>query len=555
MSKTAAVDYIVIGAGSAGCVIASRLSEQQDATVLLLEAGGHDDHLSIRMPLAFLSAMLNPRFAWGFMSEPESGLGGRPLWVPRGRILGGCSSINGMFYMRGHPRDFDEWRDLGCDGWGYADVLPYFRRSETSWRGASLYHGADGPLQVVPIDTAKLLHEPIMEAARRAGYPLSEDINGERAEGFARGEATIDRNGRRASTARAYLAPAQMRSNLRIELNALTTRVLVEHGRAVGVEYVQGGKTQVVRAEREVILCGGAYNSPQLLLLSGVGPAAQLEKAGIPIAVDLPGVGQNLSEHHAVMLEFAATRPVTFINELRMDRAALSVARWALFGSGPFATQINSANGIVRTDRSLDRPDIQYMCNPVRMDAKLWWPLFSGEQRHVFSVGVVGLHPRSRGNVTLRSANPADAPRIVINALTDTADLETLRRGIREARRIYRTPPQGDLTGEELSPGKDVTSDADLDAFIRSTSQLCQHPVGTCSMGKGPTAVVDPQARVYGVERLRVVDASIMPTVPGGNTNAAVIMAAEKVSDLIRGRQLASAELGRVRGVAAAWAS
>jgi len=543
MSPTPAVDYIVIGAGSAGCVVATRLSEERDASVLLLEAGGHDNHFSIRMPLAFLSAMFNPRFSWGFMSEPESALGGRPLWVPRGRILGGCSSINGMFYMRGHPRDFDEWRDLGCDGWGYADVLPYFRRSETSWRGASLYHGAEGPLQVRPIDTAKLLHEPIMEAARRAGYPLSEDINGERAEGFARGEATIDRNGRRASTARAYLAPALSRSNLRVELNALTTRILVERGRAVGVEYVQGGKTHVVRAKREVILCGGAYNSPQVLLLSGIGPSVRLEKVGIPTVVDLPGVGQNLSEHQAVMLEFSATRPVTFLNELRTDRAALSVARWALFGSGPFATQINSANGIVRTDRSLDRPDVQYMCNPVRMDAKLWLPLFSKKQRHVFSVGVVGLHPRSRGNVTLRSANPADPPRIVVNALTDSADLETLRRGIREARRIYRTAPLAELVGAELSPGKAVTSDSDLDAFIRSTAQLCQHPVGTCSMGKGDRAVVDPQACVYGVEGLRVVDASIMPTVPGGNTNAAVIMAAEKVSDLIRGRQLAPAGL------------
>jgi choline dehydrogenase len=551
MSQTRAVDYIVIGAGSAGCVVAARLSEDRDTSVLLLEAGGHDDHLSIRMPLAFLSAMLNPRFAWGFMSEPEGTLGGRPLWVPRGRILGGCSSINGMFYMRGHPRDFDEWRDLGCDGWGYTDVLPYFRRSETSWRGESRYHGGDGPLNVVPIDTAKLLHEPIMEAARRAGYPTSEDINGERAEGFARGEATIDRNGRRASTARAYLAPARSRPNLRIELNALTTRVMVERGRAVGVEYVQGGKSQVVHAEREVILCGGAYNSPQMLLLSGIGPAAHLEQSGVAPAIDLPGVGQNLSEHQAVMLEFAATRPVTFLNELRMDRATLSVARWALLGSGPFATQINSANGIVRTDRSLDRPDIQYMCNPVRMDAKLWWPLLSGRQRHVFSVGVVGLHPQSRGSVALRSANPKDSPRIVFNALSNRADLETLRRGIREARRIYRTPPQAELTGEEITPGNDVTSDEGLDAFIRATTQLCQHPVGTCSMGKGRGAVVDPQARVYGVEGLRVVDASIMPTVPGGNTNAAVIMAAEKVSDLIRGRQLAPAQLGMASGVAA----
>jgi choline dehydrogenase len=550
MKQSHVVDYIVVGGGSAGCVVASRLSEAGDCSVLLLEAGGSDDHFSIRMPLAFLSAMTNPRFAWGFMSEPEKGLGGRPLWVPRGRILGGCSSINGMFYMRGHPGDFDEWRDLGCDGWGYADVLPYFRRSETSWRGASVYHGAEGPLYVAPIDTTRLLHEPIMEAARRAGYSLSDDINGAQPEGFARGEATIDRHGRRASAARAYLSSARTRPNLSIELHALTTRVLIEQHRAVGVEYMQNGKQCVVRAEREVILCGGTYNSPHLLLLSGVGPAAELEQYGVQPLVDLPGVGSNLSEHPAVMIEFAATRPVTFLNELRMDRAVVSTARWALFGSGPFASQINSANGIVRTDRSLDRPDVQFMCNPIRMDARLWWPVLSGKQQHLFSVGVVGLHPRSRGTVRLRSADPMEPPRIIINVLAESADLETLRRGIREARRIYRTPPQAGLTGEEITPGKHIISDVDLDAFIRESVQLTQHPVGTCSMGKGPDAVVDPQGRVYGVERLRVVDASIMPTVPGGNTNAAVIMAGEKVSDLIRGRRLAPAELGARRNAA-----
>ncbi len=347
---------------------------------------------------------------------------------------------------------------------------------------------------------------------------------------------TIDPRGRRASASRAYLAGAASRHNLQIGLNALTTKILVERGRAVGVEYVQHGQKHVVRAEREVIVCGGAYNSPQLLLLSGIGPADELASLGIESAVDLPGVGGNLADHPAVMLEFAATRPVTFLNELRIDRALVSTARWAMFGSGPFATQINSANGIVRTDSSLDRPDVQYMCNPVRMDANLWCPGFAPAKPHVFSVGVVGLHPRSRGRVTLRSADPRDPPRIHMNLLAEPADRATLRRGIREARRIYRTAPQAELTGEELTPGTAVESDAELDAFILRTAQLTQHPVGTCRMGKGPESVVDSQARVHGVSGLRVVDASIMPTVPGGNTNAAVIMLGEKVSDLLRAR-------------------
>jgi choline dehydrogenase len=475
---------------------------------------------------------------WGYLTEPEPNLNRRCVPVPRGRVWGGSSTINGMFYMRGHSHDFDGWRSMGCDGWGYKDVLPYFKRMETSWRGEGPFHGGGGPIHVAPIDTAYLLHEPLMAAGQAAGYPVSADLHGPNEEGFARGELTVDPQGRRASSSRAYLYPSLHRSNLTVHSHALATRVLIEKMRAVGVEYWQRAELRRSYADAEVILCGGAYNSPQLLMLSGIGPADHLRESGLTAVVDLPGVGRNLSEHPYTMVEFAATKPVTFLNELRLDRALRHAAHWALFGAGPFATQINSCNAVIRTLPDLTQPNIQLMCNPVRMDANLWFPGFCERKAHVFAVGVVQLHPRSRGWVKLRSANPADAPRITLNIFADTADFADMRSGIREARRIYRTAPQGDLTGEEISPGAAVDSDSELDAFIRATATTAQHPVGTCSMGAGADSVVDAQLRVRGVEGLRVADASVMPTVPGGNTNAACIMVGEKASDLIRNRSL-----------------
>lgn len=542
-------DYIVVGAGSAGCVVAARLSEDPGTSVLLLEAGGPDSHPTLKMPVAFLKAVVNPRFNWGYITEPEPQLHGRQLWLPRGRVLGGSSSINGMFYMRGHPRDYDDWADAGATGWSYADVLPYFRRMERSWRGENAYHGSSGPVEVNPISSPHLLHEPLMSSAVAAGFNNSADLAAEVPEGFARGEATIDRRGRRVSSSTAYLHPAMQRRNLTVYTGALVHRVELKNRVATGVEYEIGGQRRTVRARREVILSGGTYNSPHLLMLSGIGPGEQLAGQGIRVVVDRPGVGSNLSEHPNVSMEFDAVGPITFLNQLRLDRVVVSALRWAILGSGSLATQLNSCNVVIRTRPGLDRPDIQFMANPLRFDAKIWFPGLTQRQSHVFWAGVVALHPRSRGWVRLKSPDPHVLPAVTLNLLSDPADLETLRAGIRAARRIYRAPPQAALTGPERLPGKDHESDAELDAFIRETANVAMHPVGTCAIGNGQTSVVDPELRVIGVERLRVVDASVMPAVPGGNTHATTVMIAEKAADIIRGVSVAHAAAEEIVGV------
>lgn len=528
-----AFDYIVVGAGTAGCVLANRLSADGRHQVLLLEAGGSDAHPWIRMPLGFLRALQQPRFTWGLHSEPEPHLNGRVLPVPRGRVLGGSSSINGMFHIRGDRRDFDDWAAAGCTGWSYDEVLPCFIRSETHWRGEGPFHGGGGPLQVRRIDDRRLLPEPLREAAQAMGHRLNDDYDGAHHDGLAAGDVAIDRRGRRHSSARAYLRPVQGRPNLTVWTGALSECVRFEGRRACGVTLRRDGQRLTVRARREVILSGGTYGSPQLLMLSGVGPPGELQRHGLGVHHALPGVGANLIEHPRMPLQYTLKRPVSFLNELRLDRAVASVLRWAITGGGPFANQICHGTVLLKTDPGLDRPDVQLLCNPVRLDARLWFPGVAPAQPHAFYITVCQLYARSRGHVGLRSADPADKARIQLNLFSHAEDFVTMRRAVQAARALYATPPLADLIDVETLPGGALRSDAELDDAIRALAGITHHPVGTCAMGVGPQAVVDPRLRVHGLTGLRVVDASIMPTIVGGNTNAATLMIGEKAADMI----------------------
>ncbi|GAA0271542.1 choline dehydrogenase [Alteraurantiacibacter aestuarii] len=536
-------DYIVVGGGSAGCVMAARLSEDGKSNVLLLEAGGRDDHLYLKMPLAFLKAMPDPRFNWKYWTEEEPHLDGRRMPMPRGKVMGGSGSINGMFAMRGHPADYDQWAQMGARGWSYADCLPYFRKLEDSWRGDGAYHGTGGPVAIQPIVSPHLLHEEMMATAKAAGFATSDDLAGAVPEGFARGEQTVDARGRRVSAATAYIKPALGRRNLDVRSGAQVRRVVFEGKRAIGVEIDSPGGPQLVRAAREVVLCGGTYNSPHLLMLSGIGPAAHLKAHGIDVLHDSPGVGRNLQEHPTASLEWNAKDKTTFLTQLRWDRILLNSAKWMLTGKGTMASQVNSCNVVIRTAPHLERPDLQIMVNPIRFDAAPWFPGIKAEQEHVFWAGLVQLHPQSRGWVELKSADPMQEAAITLNIMAEEADREQMRRAIRTARKIYTTPPMGNLLADErgLSAGKE--SDEELDAFVRATCYTAQHPTSTCAMGMGEQSVVDEACRVIGVEGLRVVDASVMPTVPGGNTNLPTIMVAEKAADMMRGQSLPAAEL------------
>ncbi|NQV56232.1 MAG: choline dehydrogenase [Rhodospirillales bacterium] len=535
MPDSNSYDYIIVGAGSAGCVLANRLSEDKDTRVLILEAGKWDRHPWLKLPLKFRDLSEDSRFNWGYDSQPEPKLDNRSIHIPRGKVIGGSSSINGMIYSRGHPTDYDHWRQLGLSGWSYNDVLPYFKRSEGHHGGDSEFHGGGGPLQVTRGDDHSKVHDAYLSAGKAAGHPVTRDLNGAMHEGFGAAEYTIG-GGMRSSTARAFLKPAMARLNLTIETEAPATRVVFENGRAAGVEYRQRGKVLTARANREVILSGGAFNSPQLLLLSGIGPADELAAHGITPVVEAANVGRNLQDHISVLVGYKALDLGQFDSELRLDRLTMAVLNWAFFRKGYLTTLPVGAISYVRTRPDLARPDIEFLMTRMAPDAHIWFPGFKKAKDSFLGCRVILLHPESRGTVTLKSTDPTDKPNIFHEYLAVENDLVTFREGVKAARRVYAENPIAEMTDGELYPGPDTKSDDDIDAYIRDTASTIFHPAGTCRMGPDAEAVVDGELRVNGVSGLRVVDASVMPTVIGGHTNAPTIMIAEKAADFILGK-------------------
>ncbi|MBK6005255.1 choline dehydrogenase [Ramlibacter ginsenosidimutans] len=531
MSGTRTVDYVVVGGGSAGCVLAARLSEDPGVQVALLEAGPPDTSVLIHCPagLALLAKTGNAN--WKFATEPQPGLNGRRGYQPRGKVLGGSSSVNAMIYARGHASDYDGWAAEGNPGWSFAEVLPYFRKSEHNERGADAFHGADGPLNVMDLRSPNRFASVFVEAARQAGYPENRDFNGPTQEGVGLYQVT-HRNGERFSAAKAYLAPNRHRPNLQVITGAQATRILLEGRRAVGVAYLQDGVAREIRAQREVLVCGGALLSPQLLMLSGIGPAAHLRELGIPVVHDLPGVGAHLHDHPDVIqvVDAPHLKDLFGLSLTALARVVRGIVEWRRHRSGMLTTNFAEAGGFIRSTPDEAIPDLQLHF----VVGKLVDHGRKTVLGHGYSCHVCLLRPRSRGSVRLRSADPLAAPRIDPNFLADPDDVRRLVRGFQVMRTILEQPALAGLRGRELPNSAAARDEASIEAFIRNNADTIYHPVGTCRMGSGALDVVDARLRVHGIAGLRVVDASIMPRIVGGNTNAPVIMIAEKAADLVK---------------------